>query len=130
MVWLDSRSGRFIPDTHKIKRPAAPTAGRDVFEDTKIPSPKWNSKAETTHSVYLLATDRMVRESNPSKGEVFPNLSRPALEPMQHHIQWVPGLFPSVKRLGREDDHLALRLKKKEELYLCSSSEHSRPVLG
>jgi hypothetical protein len=65
-------------------------------------------------------------------GGVFPNLSSPALGPMQHHIQCVPGLFPSVNRLGGDDDHPPSSAKVKERVALClySSSEPSRPVLG
>jgi len=38
---------------------------------------------------------------------VFDIVSRPALDPTQSPIQWVPGDFSlGVKRLGREADHL------------------------
>jgi len=33
-------------------------------------------------------------------------MSRPAPGSIQSPIQWVPALFPEVKLLGREDDHL------------------------
>jgi len=40
---------------------------------------------------------------------LFTTASRPALRSIQPLIQLVPGtLFPGVKRLGREDDHLFL----------------------
>jgi hypothetical protein len=47
-------------------------------------------------------------------GRDFPHLFRPALRPTQLPIQWVPGLSPGVKRLGRGVDHpphLAPRVK-------------------
>ena len=38
-------------------------------------------------------------------GRDFPHLSRPVLGPTQPPIQWLPGLFPGVKRPGRGIDH-------------------------
>ena len=48
-------------------------------------------------------------------GRDFPHPSRPALGPTRSPIQWVPALFPGVKRPGRGVDHpphLAPRLMK------------------
>jgi len=42
-------------------------------------------------SVQRLTTGWTVRESNPGGGEIF-RPSRPALEPIQPPVQWVPGL--------------------------------------
>ena len=37
-------------------------------------------------------------------GRDFPHLSRPALEPTQPPVQWVPGLFRGKERLGHDVD--------------------------
>jgi hypothetical protein len=61
------------------------------------------------------STGWTVRGSNPGGRRDFMHPSRPALEPAQPPIPWVPGLFPGVKRLRRAVDHpphLAPRLKK------------------
>ena len=38
-------------------------------------------------------------------GRDFPQQSRPAVGPTQPPIQWVPGVFPRVKRPGHSVDH-------------------------
>ena len=53
----------------------------------------------------FIATGWTVRGSNPGGGRDFPHPSRPALGPTQPPVQWVPGLFRGVKRLGRGADH-------------------------
>jgi hypothetical protein len=66
-------------------------------------------------------------------GQDCPHLSRPALGPTQPPIQWVPGLFPGVKRLGRGVDHppsSSAGVKERVELYLYSPSGPSWPILG
>jgi hypothetical protein len=45
-------------------------------------------------------------------GRDFSHPSRPALGPTQPPVQWVPDIFPGVKRPGRGVDHLVPRLKK------------------
>jgi hypothetical protein len=66
-------------------------------------------------------------------GRDFSQPSRPPLGPTQPPIQWVPGLFPGVKRPGRGVDHpppSSAEVKETVELYLYSPSGPSWPVLG
>jgi hypothetical protein len=63
----------------------------------------------------------------------FQHPSRPALGPTQPPIQWVPRLFPGVKRPGRGVDHppsSSATVKERVQLYLYSPSGPSWPVLG
>ena len=63
----------------------------------------------------------------------FPHPSRQALGPTQPPIQWIPVLSRGVKRPGRGVDHAppsSAEVKEIVELYLCSSSGPSWPVLG
>jgi hypothetical protein len=61
----------------------------------------------------------------------FPYPSRPTLGPTQLSVQWVPGLFPAVKRPGRGVDHpppFSAEVKERVQLYLYSPSGPSWPV--
>jgi hypothetical protein len=63
----------------------------------------------------------------------FQHLSRPALEPTQPPVQWVPGHSRGVKRPGRGVDHpppSSDEIKERVDLYLYSPSGPSWPVLG
>jgi hypothetical protein len=62
----------------------------------------------------------------------FPRPSRPTLQPIQLPIQWVPDLFPRVKRPGcgvYYPPHSA-EVKELVQLYIYSLSGASWPVLG
>jgi len=64
-------------------------------------------------------------------GRYFPHPSRPALGPTQPPTQWVPGLS-GVNAAGRSWPPTPFRAEVKEigQLYLCSLSELSWPVIG
>ena len=66
-------------------------------------------------------------------GRDFPYPSRPALGPTHPPVQWVPGLYPGVKRQGRGADHPPpsnCRGQERVGLYLYSPSGPSWPVMG
>jgi len=59
--------------------------------------------------------------------------SRPTLESTQLSVQWVPGLFPRVKRPGRGVDYpppSSTEVEERVQLYLCSLSGPSLSILG
>ena len=63
----------------------------------------------------------------------FPHPSRPAVGLTQPPIQWVPGLSWGVKRRRRGVDHptpSCAEVKEIVEVYLCSPSWSSWPVIG
>ena len=63
----------------------------------------------------------------------FPHPTRPALGPTQPPIQWVPALFPGVKRPGRGIDHpssSSAEVGGRIELSLPPPSGSSWPVMG
>ena len=65
-------------------------------------------------------------------GRDFPHLSRPALEPTQPHVQWVPGILPGIKWPGRGVSHSlpsSSVVKERVALYLCSPSGPLWPVM-
>jgi hypothetical protein len=67
------------------------------------------------------------------RGRDFPHPSRPALEPTQPPIQWVPGLFllDKAARTWRwPPTPSSVKIKGRVELYLYSPSVASWPVLG
>jgi hypothetical protein len=77
--------------------------------------------AAIAQSVQRLATDWTVLGSNPGGYRVFPHPSRSGLGPIQHPVQWVPGLFSRVKRPGRDVVHpppYSAEIKEKVKLYL------------
>jgi hypothetical protein len=81
------------------------------------------------HSLTLrLVTGWTVRGSNPDGGEIF--LTRPERQwgPTQHHVQWVLVFFLGGKAAGPVPS--SAEVKERVELYLCSPSGPSWPVLG
>jgi len=76
---------------------------------------------------------RTVQGSNPGGGRDFLHLSRPALEPTQPPVQWVPSLSQGVKQRGRGVDHpppFSAEVKERVQLYLYSPYGPLWPVLG
>ena len=66
-------------------------------------------------------------------GRNFPHPPRPALGRTQPPIQWLPDLFPGVKRPEPGFNHpppSSTEVKERVELYLYSPSGLSYPVLG
>ena len=66
-------------------------------------------------------------------GRDFLHPSGLALGPTQHPIQWVPGLSQGVKRSGRGIEHpppSSAKVEGRVEVYICSHSGPSWPVLG
>ena len=63
-------------------------------------------------------------------GRDFPHLSRQAMGPNELSVQWVPGLFPGVKRHGRGVEHPPpFRAEVKERMEYFPSGL-SWPLLG
>ena len=132
-VWTGGKSRH-----HRDSIPGIP-ARSSVAIPTELPGPRLesvlviNRKDECTFDVtsyLLLSIEIWGRDSSGGIanlyeldgpgiesrwGWVIPHPSRPALGPKQPPIQWVPGVFPGVKRPGRGVDHLphlAPRLRK------------------
>jgi len=66
-------------------------------------------------------------------GEVFRTRPNRPWGPSQPPIQWVTGLFPGGKRLGRGVDQpypSSAEVKERVELYFYSPSGSSWPVIG
>ena len=66
-------------------------------------------------------------------GRDFPHPSTPALGHTQPPVQWVPGLFPGVKRPGRGVNYQPssrAEVKERVDPYLYSPSGLSWPLLG
>jgi hypothetical protein len=54
--------------------------------------------------------------------DMFSILSRPALGSTRPPIKWVPGLFPGVKRQGREADHSPPTSAEVKKMWIYTST--------
>ena len=94
--------------------------------------PDGSSWAGVAQSVQRLSTGWTVRGSNPGGRRDFPHPSTPVLGPTQPPLQMVPGLSRGLKLPGFDVDPLPsnVEVKEKAEMYICSPSGSSRPVMG
>ena len=94
----------------------------------------WNVLwAGVAQSVWQLATGWTVWGSNCVEGRDLPHPSLPTMELTHPFEQWVPALFPGVKRPGRyvnQPPPSSVDVKEGVELYLCSPSGTLWLVLG
>jgi hypothetical protein len=98
-----------------------------VPETCFLSLPVWTWSLYTVHS-YLTS----VSEKKVPVGRDFPHPSRRALGSTQPPVQWVPGLFPGGKAAGAWCWLPApsnAEVKERVELYLCSPSGRSWPVI-
>jgi len=100
---------KFHSHTNRTQTPA-PTPRRTFFVHTYTPH-----ATRTKHAFFLITEllfsvgrDGSFRVSNLGGGEIFPFLSRPALGPTMHPVQWEPIPFLGIKRPGRSADEPSL----------------------
>jgi hypothetical protein len=84
----------------------------------------WPLMAKCAYKILCRSVSRFSGSSGPGrvKNFHFSISSRPALGSIQPPIKWVPGLFPGIKRQGREADHSPPTTAEIKKMWIYTST--------